>query len=860
MNIINNENDVDVENMITNNYSSNSNTNNKDNNRNCNSPYHNNNNNNNNNRISTSSPSSSSSSFSPLPSPSRFSPLNLDRRNASIVNKKYAELNGYDNDNIINNNVKDNNDINDEEDGDFLILQRKNYKNRAYIHDNNSKRLPSPLHLKDDDNDINNNNIKNNSKSIYIEKKKIINEKRINAITQCMDRILNKKHIIIIKDYDFLVKTLYLVIGETVEFRLASDVPLHAEHQLQGESDIPSLRFESPLLIQEENTSYAFTPKCTGEINICCKIYSEMTCEVVVVESISDVREISKANNTISDSNYFKDEEEYYIYKNKEDIKASSMKLIAAFTKYCYNNNAEADVGLGCKVYFNGSINSESESFCDSDDFLSIYSEPKEDDNTYCLMSPARSVEFPSVSKINIDNNNDGTTNNQDYSHFKVYIEDFAFRPATITVPVFSKVDFITYGNASHKLNCDDEYEGVSLEGSGACYSHVFKKLGKYRVRDEIFSFMCCVIHVVPGVIEKEEKQEDEEVFSNMNYAKITIQDTTDSLIDTISSVCLNSLSNDSFDPDDDAEISHDDVEARRKAKKSKKKKAQRAKKRQEEHKILNNLAIIEQENIILDRQKADDMPIFSDSGDNNYDSKLIDIQPIDQYDNDNNNNFDDSTNHDIIDDEINTNNDEKLVAISDSTNHDEVNMSIEEKMEDKIQTNNSVTNDEIILENNNNVKNRRERKRRVRKSNSQKLATEMNNSSKIEEDTLIAIEIVADQDKNEKKIEVGIYALLQEKLNKSSSSKSNSNSPQSKPSFKMPPMHEVETYIASVESFFHDKWNEINFSGSFTDEHGIIFIKNEKDSDSDDDNGQKNRRRRQRYRRHSNKNTNSKI
>ena len=132
-----------------------------------------------------------------------------------------------------------------------------------------------------------------------------------------MDRVLNKKHIITIKDYDFLVKSLYIVLGETVEFRLASDVPLHAEHQLIGDSDTPLLRFESTLLIQEENTSYAFTPICTGEVHISCKIYTEMTCEVIVVESLTDLREISRESTSIiSDSNNLKDEEDYYIYKN----------------------------------------------------------------------------------------------------------------------------------------------------------------------------------------------------------------------------------------------------------------------------------------------------------------------------------------------------------------------------------------------------------------------------------------------------------------------------------------------------------------------------------------------------------------
>ena len=137
-----NDDDIDNENMITNNISKNSNIMVK----------------NSINAVTSNSNSINSSSStipsSPIPSPINASTITsprsiFDRRNASIVNKKYNELRGTDDndgDIIIYDDINNdsNSDINDEEDGD-IIIQRRNYKNRAtVIHDKN-KPLPSPL-------------------------------------------------------------------------------------------------------------------------------------------------------------------------------------------------------------------------------------------------------------------------------------------------------------------------------------------------------------------------------------------------------------------------------------------------------------------------------------------------------------------------------------------------------------------------------------------------------------------------------------------------------------------------------------------------------------------------------------------
>ena len=48
-----------------------------------------------------------------------------------------------------------------------------------------------------------------------------------------------------------------------MEFRLAADVPAHAEHVLKGESNVESLRFESPMLQKGDIESYQFILRYT---------------------------------------------------------------------------------------------------------------------------------------------------------------------------------------------------------------------------------------------------------------------------------------------------------------------------------------------------------------------------------------------------------------------------------------------------------------------------------------------------------------------------------------------------------------------------------------------------------------------
>lgn len=81
-----------------------------------------------------------------------------------------------------------------------------------------------------------------------------------------------------------------------------------------------------------------------------------------------------------------------------------------------------------------------------------------------------------------------------------VYVEDFKFQPFQLVIPLGSIVKFQSVSHASmHKLTCVGAFEGVTLECSqSSTFLHHFDTLGEFCVKNEIFSFMECVICVVP--------------------------------------------------------------------------------------------------------------------------------------------------------------------------------------------------------------------------------------------------------------------------------------------------------------------------------------------------------------------------
>jgi hypothetical protein len=59
---------------------------------------------------------------------------------------------------------------------------------------------------------------------------------------------MRPRHVIFIKDFDFVPKSLELSEDTCVEFRLSFDIPSHAEHLLEGLSSAEGNCFSSPLL------------------------------------------------------------------------------------------------------------------------------------------------------------------------------------------------------------------------------------------------------------------------------------------------------------------------------------------------------------------------------------------------------------------------------------------------------------------------------------------------------------------------------------------------------------------------------------------------------------------------------------
>jgi hypothetical protein len=57
-----------------------------------------------------------------------------------------------------------------------------------------------------------------------------------------------ERRTVIIDDFDFNVQQLTVPVFSTIEFKLADDVPHHAEHEIYGSSRVKELRFEGPLL------------------------------------------------------------------------------------------------------------------------------------------------------------------------------------------------------------------------------------------------------------------------------------------------------------------------------------------------------------------------------------------------------------------------------------------------------------------------------------------------------------------------------------------------------------------------------------------------------------------------------------
>lgn len=132
----------------------------------------------------------------------------------------------------------ENNDISDEE-NDNVRIQRQLFKQykAADLHSNNILNIPksaanSPARV----------NKPSDRKETLL---RTINFESVDASASEFEP---KLHEIIIQDFQFLISSITIAVGDSIEFKLSSSVPLHAEHIIYGISSINSLCFESPLL------------------------------------------------------------------------------------------------------------------------------------------------------------------------------------------------------------------------------------------------------------------------------------------------------------------------------------------------------------------------------------------------------------------------------------------------------------------------------------------------------------------------------------------------------------------------------------------------------------------------------------
>jgi len=128
--------------------------------------------------------------------------------------------------------------------GSFVIPKKSDYEN--------SSAKSSPVSSSDDDYESFTAHIRNSQKS----SSPCLSKRRSNKIESTESTNNSKtgglrvrpRQVVIIQDFDFLPKTIEISEDNSVEFRLAFDLPSHAEHCLQGVSSVAGNCFTSPTL------------------------------------------------------------------------------------------------------------------------------------------------------------------------------------------------------------------------------------------------------------------------------------------------------------------------------------------------------------------------------------------------------------------------------------------------------------------------------------------------------------------------------------------------------------------------------------------------------------------------------------
>ena len=81
----------------------------------------------------------------------------------------------------------------------------------------------------------------------------------------------------------------------------------------------------------------------------------------------------------------------------------------------------------------------------------------------------------------------------------KVAIADYAFKPATLTVPAGTQVQWTNSDDDPHTVTADDGAFDSHGLGQGDTYKHVFAKPGRYPYHCSAHPFMKGVVIVTKG-------------------------------------------------------------------------------------------------------------------------------------------------------------------------------------------------------------------------------------------------------------------------------------------------------------------------------------------------------------------------
>jgi len=388
--------------------------------------------------------------------------------------------------------------------------------------------------------------------------------KTVQSSDDNVNNATKKTHYVTIIDYEFDYQTLTINYGDSVEFRLSVDVPLHAEHQLQGISpDSNLLNFESPLLQQEECTSYVYTPKDVGTLKVQCNIYPDMICNITVKNrSVADVLLINspqRVGKSKSSENNLDNEAISYNVSISQTYFDCYKRLIEHVAGDIVDNRSalvsvtlpDSHTGVGEKDYL-GSMGCTSShcgtSVCDSDDSASIAGDT-------ATNTPVRDRKVVKERSKEIINETKTATKRVVGDVVPVIVRDFEFHPKELDIVCGTRVKFIFECNSSQKLCCEGQFEGISMDThpSKKCndgtYSHDFWDGGTHLVSNEVFSFMLCTIRVkklpspesTPKLVKKREIKKLDDiteiyaVVTKLNDAKDNAPNSQDS-IDAISS------------------------------------------------------------------------------------------------------------------------------------------------------------------------------------------------------------------------------------------------------------------------------------------------------------------------------------